>query len=95
MNRLRSTWRLLNLPCEGMSRLASRSLDGGLAPMERFALRLHLIYCASCRRYRRQLKQIQCALRKLAGGNEAECYSEGPGLPDQVRARIKRAIKSL
>jgi predicted anti-sigma-YlaC factor YlaD len=95
MNRLRNTWNLLNLPCEEMSRLASRSLDGGLAPMERFVLRLHLLYCAACRRYRRQLGQIQGALRKLAGGNEAASYPEGPGLPDQVREGIKRAIKSL
>jgi hypothetical protein len=95
MNRLRTIWHLLNLPCEGMSRLASRSIDGDLGRMERFALRSHLLYCAACRRYRRQLERIRCAMRELAGDLEVGGPSPGPGLPDEVRERIKRALKGL
>ena len=58
MNRLKDCWHLLNLPCEGMSRLASESLDRELTRRERAALRMHTFYCSACRRYLRQLKLI-------------------------------------
>jgi hypothetical protein len=95
MNRLRTIWRLLNLPCEGVSRLTSRSLDGELGRMERFALWSHLLYCVACRRYRRQLRLIQCAMRELAARIEVGGPLPGPGLPDEVRERIKRALKDF
>jgi hypothetical protein len=88
MSRVRTIWRLLNLPCEGMSRLASRSLDCDLGSMERIALRLHLLYCAACRRYQQQLMHIRSAVRALA-----DSPSGAPGLPDEARERIKRALK--
>jgi hypothetical protein len=94
MNRLRVIWRLLNMPCEGMSRLASESLDRDLGRLERFALRSHLLYCSACRRYRRQLELLRCAMRRLARDVEAgECPS-GLGLPEAARQRIKRVLKS-
>jgi hypothetical protein len=52
MSRLKAFWRLLNLPCQGISRLASESLDRDLGHLERFALRSHLLCCTSCRRIR-------------------------------------------
>ena len=94
MSRLRAIWRLLNLPCEGMSRLASESFDRDLGRLERFALRSHLLYCAACRRYRRQLEVLRCAMRRLARDAEAGVSPPGPALPEAVRARIKRALKS-
>ena len=93
MRPLLDAWRLLNLPCEGMSRLASESLDRELGLMERVALRAHLLYCTACRRYRRQLERMRGALRKLAGDLEAGAPSLGPCLPDDARERIKRALK--
>lgn len=95
MRRLLAIWRLLNLPCEGMSRLASESLDRDLGRAERFALRLHLLYCSACRRYRRQLEHLRCAMRRLARTIEADESSPVPGLPDDIRERIKRALKGL
>jgi hypothetical protein len=93
MRRLLAAWRLLNLPCEGMSRLASESLDRDLGLMERVALRSHLLYCIACRRYRRQLEVMRHALRKLAGGPEAGVAALAPRLPDEVRERIKQALR--
>ena len=46
MSRLKTLWRLLNLRCEGMCRLASESLDRDLGLVGWVALRLHLRYCA-------------------------------------------------
>jgi hypothetical protein len=93
MRQLRAIWHLLNLPCEGMSRLASESLDRELGLMERLALRSHLLYCTACRRYRQQLERMRATLRKLAGDVEAGVPSLGPRLPDEARERIKRAIR--
>jgi hypothetical protein len=93
MSRLRTIWHLLNLPCEGIARLASESLDRELGLMERIALRSHVLYCTACRRYRRQLEHLRSAMRKLAGGPEAGVPSSAPRLPEDVRERIKRALK--
>ena len=93
MSRLKTFWCLLNLPCDGMSRLASESLDRDLGRMEWVALRSHLLYCAACRRFQRQVKLLRCALRRLAKDAEAEDPSPGTVLPDEISARIKRALK--
>jgi predicted anti-sigma-YlaC factor YlaD len=93
MSRLIEIWRLLNLPCEGMSRLASESLDRDLGRLERVALRSHILYCAACRRYLRQIKLLSCAMRRLATRIEVDQPLPGPGLPDDARERIKRALK--
>ena len=51
MVRLKTVWHLLNLPCRDMTRLASESLDRDLGRLERLALKSHLLYCISCRRW--------------------------------------------
>src|SRR5262249_33028858 len=102
MSRLRAIWRLLNMPCEGMSRLASESFDRDLGRLERLALRSHLLYFAACRRYprpaggryRRQLEVLRYAMRRLARDAEADVSPPGPALPEAVRERIKQALKS-
>ena len=93
MSCVKTWWCLLNLPCEGISRLASESLDRDLGRLERVALRSHLLYCAACRRFHRQIKLLRCAMRRLARRVEAGAPSSGMGLPDDVRERIKRALK--
>jgi predicted anti-sigma-YlaC factor YlaD len=93
MSRPRSFWNLLNLPCEGMARLASESLDRDLSRLERVALRSHVLYCAACRRYLRQLKRIRVVLRQLCARLETDDLLPGPGLPDDARERIKRSLK--
>lgn len=93
MSRPRSFWNLLNLPCDGMARLASESLDRDLSRLERVALRSHLVYCTACRRYLRQLKLIRAALKQLDASLQADDLLPGPGLPDDAREQIKRSLK--
>jgi predicted anti-sigma-YlaC factor YlaD len=92
MRRLKTAWHLLNLPCREIARLASESLDRDLGRLERVALGSHLLYCTACRRYRRQVAFVNSALRRLAARLEVDAPLPGPGLPDDVRARIKRAL---
>lgn len=89
MTRVKVFWRLLNLPCEGMTRLASESLDRDLSRLEGVALRTHLLYCSACRRFARQLAILRTAVRRI----EAGAPLPGPGLPDDACDRIKRALR--
>jgi predicted anti-sigma-YlaC factor YlaD len=93
MTRLKTVWRLLNLPCREMTRLASTSLDGDLSRLERIALKTHLLYCIACRRYVRQIVFVRRALRQVVQQVETGAILPGPGLPDEVRARIKQALR--
>jgi predicted anti-sigma-YlaC factor YlaD len=93
MTGMKAFWRLLNLPCEGMTRLASESLDRDLTRLERFALRSHLLYCAACRRYAQQVETLRRAVRRLVARVEAGEPLPGPGLPIDARERIKRALR--
>jgi hypothetical protein len=93
MTRLKTVWRLLNLPCREMTQLASQSLDGELGRLERLALRSHLLYCRGCRRYVSQLLLMRRILRQLAARLEAGPLLPGPGLPDDVADRIKQALR--
>ena len=90
MTGLRSIWRLLNMPCEGMTRLASAPFDRDLTRLERVALQCHLTYCTACRRFVRQVEFLRCAVRRIEGVESLT----GPGLPDDVREQIKHALRS-
>lgn len=93
MRRLRTIWHLLNLPCEGIARLISESLDRELGWWERAALRSHVVYCSACRRYRRQLEQLRRAMRQLADRLASGVPAPDSRLPDEARERIKRALR--
>jgi hypothetical protein len=86
-------WRLLNLPCDGMTRLASESLDRDLSRLERLALRSHLIYCSGCRQYARQVRLLSVAMRQLFARLESGEPLPGAGMPEDVRERIKHALR--
>lgn len=93
MSRPHSVWRLFNASCREMTRLASESLDHDLGRTERAALRLHVLYCRGCRRYLRQITLLKNALRGLSARVEDDRLLPGTALPDDVRDRIKRALK--
>jgi hypothetical protein len=93
--RVKTIWRLLNLPCREMTHLASASLEGdlNLNRLERMALKTHVLYCIACRRYLRQIVFLRRAVRQLVPHVESGAILPGPGLPDEVRARIKQVLR--
>jgi predicted anti-sigma-YlaC factor YlaD len=93
MSRLIRIWRLLNLPCAGVTRLASESLDRDLGRLERFAHQSHILYCRACRRYSCQINLVRRAMRQLATRLATDQPLPGPGLPQDARERIRRALK--
>lgn len=88
LRRLRHLWHLLNLPCDRISELMSRSLDERLLNGERLAYRSHLVYCSACRKLRRQLRTIRNLFRDAS---ESQAL---PGMPDALRERIRQAIRA-
>src|SRR5262249_6040112 len=93
MSRPNDLWRLLNQPCDGMTRLASESLDRDLTLLERLALRAHMLYCSACRRYLRQITLLRDAIRCLLTHLASCAPVSGTALPDDVRERIKHALR--
>jgi hypothetical protein len=95
MRRPRGLWHLLNLSCEEMTRLASDSLDRDLGKLERLALKSHMLYCMACRRYVRQIRLAHHALGRLVSRLETDDPLPGPGLPDEAREKIIKALKAV
>jgi hypothetical protein len=93
MSGSRGLWYLLNLSCEGVSRLASESLDRDLGRLERLALKSHVLYCVACRRYVRQLRAVRRALAQLVLRLETDDPLPGPGLPEAAREKISQALR--
>lgn len=92
MTRWATFRRILTLSCEESTRLVSQSLDRDLPRGERVALRLHALICRSCRRFRRQVLALRELIRAGAADPTSGLAESGPGLSDEARARIRRAL---
>jgi len=94
MSFLRSINLILTLKCREASALIAEGTDRELTASERWALRLHLAYCSSCRRFRQQLaflRRLWTALeRRLATGD----VPLEENLSDSARQRLQRMIDS-
>jgi len=84
---MRRTLSLLNLNCRRASRLLSDARERPLSKLERFGLRIHLLGCRSCGRYRHQLALLDRFVRP-AGDDPAAA----PTLPADARGRIERRL---
>ena len=83
-------FRLLFMPCDGISGLVSESLDRDLTPVERVGVRLHLLYCSACRRYRKHTRAIRTMLQ--AAESKLDAWSEWT-LSPKARARMRDLLK--
>ena len=79
---------ILTLHCDDASELASRELDEPLRRLESLALRGHLLVCASCREFRRQIRWISEAARR----REVPAGDDEGTLSDDARRRIAHAL---
>jgi hypothetical protein len=80
------------LTCKDASRLQSQAQDRPLRFGERMGLRLHLLICDNCRRFKLQLDLIRRACRQV---NESERRGvEQPGLAPEAKARILKELAS-
>ncbi len=84
---LRDVLRVLRAPCREHAPLLSKQLDADLRPGIAAGLRLHVLYCTGCRRYRAQIRQLREMTRTL--GRETDSGAATP-MPSEVRERILR-----
>jgi len=73
-------------PCREAVVLVSQSMERPLSLRERMMLKLHLWVCAWCTRYMEQLH----TMRKIMRNQSVD--SGAPGLPEEARERLKRAL---
>lgn len=78
--------------CKDITRLLSDSMDRNLSLRQRIDIKLHLIMCVWCERYKRQLLFLRDALRHSLAYIEETGVSPTPSLPPEARERIKRAL---
>jgi hypothetical protein len=52
------------ISCQEATRLLSRLRDGRISFAERCKLRLHLLVCEACRRFKHQLELVREAMRR-------------------------------
>ncbi len=79
------------LNCKQASQLISQSLEQPLAMRERFALKLHLLICKYCRRFRQQLHAIGVALKLTARAIENDDTIK---MPSETKQRLIQSIES-
>ena len=82
------------LSCRHVTRLISQSMDAKLRWPERWAMRMHLLYCVWCRRYAAQLQFLRQAARQISS---PPLQTPPPTLShtakEQIRARLQQALK--
>lgn len=85
---LRDVARSAKQPCREHAKTIDRALDARLRPGEAFGLRLHLLYCRGCRRFRQQV----AAIRALAG-RAGDSIRVGEPMPADVRGRLDASLR--
>ncbi len=88
MTWLKNIWYVLNCRCNTASRLLSDGSEQSLSRVQRWALRLHLMGCQSCRRFRRQLEFLQ----RWAVRHAEQCPLTDETL-DEMHGRIRERLE--
>ena len=89
-----SILKILTLKCREAAELTSASMDGDLTRADRWALRLHLMVCTACRRYRRQLRALRQFLERATRQLESGGDLPGPPLPEGLRQRLRGTFEA-
>lgn len=84
-------FRLFPLTCQQTAEMISRSLDERLSPSARVAVRVHLLYCRTCKAFRRQQLKIRRALATVLEAPPPGTVA--PNLSRTAVERIKAAIR--
>lgn len=83
---------ILSLSCREASRLISEGLDRDLTLKERWALKLHTILCASCRKFAKQMRLLRGVLGLAPESLRVAVDPQTIELSDERRLAIKRLL---
>lgn len=78
--------------CEKISRLYSDSLEEKLSLRQRMQLRLHMLMCTYCSRFREQIQFLREAARRAHQSRNETDSVPVEGLSAEARGRIKKAV---
>jgi hypothetical protein len=79
--------------CKEVSRLVSESMDRDLRFRQRFSLRMHLLMCSLCSRFRAQIAFLRDAAHAFGKAGERGVPLANVRLSPEARARIKEALQ--
>jgi hypothetical protein len=79
------------LNCKQVSQIISQSLDRNLTLRERFALRVHLLICAYCKRFSQQMQTMRVAIKQMTFSIENDDKIE---MPSAAKRRISDLVKA-
>ena len=78
--------------CKDVSQKISESMDRTLPLHHRMFIRIHILMCKYCSRFRRQLLLLREAAQKMDLSPEA--LAAAVGLSPEARERMKKAIEA-
>lgn len=88
-------WILRNLPaCRQTVALISESMERPLTLRERVLVKIHLWACSWCQWYMEHLQLLRYTLRAQPSEPAEVNYSDAPGLSNEARERLKRALSN-
>lgn len=80
------------LPCDEASFLMSKKYEEKITIKERFRLRMHLFSCILCRRYEKQLRQLNKAMTDFKYSCEDnECQHH---MPAEAKIKIAQCVNN-
>lgn len=82
------------LSCKEVSHLVSESLDRKLPFWQRMQVRMHLLMCRFCSRFRKQTLFLRDAARHYLMAVEETETAASTGLSPEARDRIKKSLKT-
>ena len=88
------------LSCADATRKMSEALEHDLTWQARMGLRVHVLMCSACRRYRRQILGIESLIRRRRSSVDAEGARgeveemDSMRLSPAKRQEIKRSLRS-
>jgi hypothetical protein len=79
--------------CKDVSQKVSLLLDASLPFHHRLAVRMHLLMCRYCARFRRQLIMLRKVSRLVDDGPSTD--ETTVALSDETKERIKKALRAI
>ena len=78
--------------CKEVTRMVSESLDRKLPLYQRIGVRIHLLMCKFCSRFKKQLLFLRETIRlHVERGEDTELSTK---LPPEARERIRKSIQN-
>jgi len=79
--------------CREISEMVIRSREEKLRLRDRLELKMHLMICAVCARYERQMKWLEQSLQALRKKEDSAPENAEYKLSDEARERISQQLK--